>query len=137
MRFSSGAVGTIVASTAVFPGFAQRLEITGTAGTVVVEDGRIVRRAFGAELAELAEDDHNDDAPSPSAANAALDPASHAAQIADLLAAIDAGRPPAVTAESGRAALEVVCAVYESAREGRSVVIPAAAAGDPGAAVPG
>jgi predicted dehydrogenase len=30
VRFSSGAVGTIVASTAVFPGFAQRLEITGT-----------------------------------------------------------------------------------------------------------
>jgi len=137
VRFSSGAVGTIVSSTAVFPGFAQRLEITGTAGTVVVEDGRIVRRAFGAELAELAQDDHNDDAPSPSAANAALDPASHAAQIADLLAAVDAGRQPSVTAESGRAALEVVCAIYESAREGRTAVIPAAAAGDPGAAVPG
>jgi len=27
--------------------------------------------------------------------------------------------------------------VYESAREGRTVMIPAAAAGDPGAAVPG
>ena len=138
LRFSSGAVGTVVASTAVFPGFAQRLEITGTSGTVVVEDGQIVRRALSAELPGLREDDHNDDGNAPSAAaNAALDSASHAAQIADLLAAIDAGRPPAVTAESGRAALEVVCAVYESAREGRSVVIPAAAAGDPGAAVPG
>ena len=138
LRFSSGAVGTVVASTAVFPGFAQRLEITGTSGTVVVEDGQIVRRALSAELPGLREDDHNDDGNAPSAAaNAALDSASHAAQIADLLAAIDAGRPPAVTAESGRAALEVVCAVYESAHEGRSVVIPAAAAGDPGAAVPG
>jgi UDP-N-acetyl-2-amino-2-deoxyglucuronate dehydrogenase len=137
VRFSSGAVGTIVASTAVFPGFAQRLEITGTAGTVVVEDGLIVRRAFGAELPELAESDHNENAPSPSATHAALDSASHAAHIADLLAAIDAGRPPSVTAESGRAALEVVCAVYQSAREGRSAVIPVAAAEDPGAAVPG
>jgi predicted dehydrogenase len=138
LRFSSGAVGTVVASTAVFPGFAQRLEITGTSGTVIVEDGQIVRRALSAELPGLPENDHNDDGAAPSAAaNAALDAASHAAQIADLLAAIDAGRPPAVTAESGRAALEVVCAVYESAREGRTVVIPAAAAGDPGAAVPG
>ena len=137
VRFSSGAVGTIVASTAVLPGFAQRLEITGTAGTVVVEDGLIVRRALRAELPELAESDHNENAPSPSAAHAALDSASHAAQIADLLAAIDGGRPPSVTAESGRAALEVACAVYQSAREGRSAVIPVAAAEDPGAAVPG
>jgi predicted dehydrogenase len=138
VRFSSGAVGTIVASTAVFPGFAQRLEIIGTGGTVVVEDGQIVRRALSAELPEPGKDGHNDDgAASASAANAALDPASHAAQLADLLAAIDAGREPAVTAESGRAALEVVCAVYQSAREGRTVAIPEAATGDPGATVPG
>ena len=46
--------------------------------------------------------------------------------------------PSGLHADVGvRAALEVVCAVYESAREGRTVMIPAAAAGDPGAAVPG
>ena len=48
VRFSSGAVGTILSSTAAFPGFPQRLEITGTEGTVIIENGRIVRRAFGA-----------------------------------------------------------------------------------------
>src|ERR1700733_11009095 len=46
VRFSSGAVGTILSTTAAFPGFPQRLEITGTEGTVVVEDGRIVLRAL-------------------------------------------------------------------------------------------
>jgi UDP-N-acetyl-2-amino-2-deoxyglucuronate dehydrogenase len=139
LRFSSGAVGTIVASTAVFPGFAQRLEITGTAGTVTVEDGQIVRRALGAEVPEPGRGDHDDDgtAPSAPAAHAALDPASHAAQIANLLAAVDAGRQPSVTAESGRAALEVVCAVYQSAREGRTAVIPAAAEDRDARAVPG
>jgi UDP-N-acetyl-2-amino-2-deoxyglucuronate dehydrogenase len=139
LRFSSGAVGTIVASTAVFPGFAQRLEITGTAGTVTVEDGQIVRRALSAEVSEPGRGDHNDDgtAPSAPAAHAALDPASHAAQIANLLAAVDAGRQPSVTAESGRAALEVVCAVYQSAREGRTAVIPAAAEDRDARAVPG
>ena len=50
---------------------------------------------------------------------AALDVASHAAQIADLLTAVEQGREPSVTGRSGRDALEVVCAVYESAREGR------------------
>jgi predicted dehydrogenase len=47
VRFASGAVGTILSSTAAYPGFPQRLDITGTDGTVIVEDGRIVRRAFG------------------------------------------------------------------------------------------
>ena len=52
---------------------------------------------------------------------AAIDVASHAAQIADLLAAIEEGREPAVDGEAGRDALEIVCAVYESARTGRPV----------------
>ena len=53
--------------------------------------------------------------------------ASHAAQIADLLTAVEQGREPSVTGRSGRDALEVVCAVYESARTGRPVVLPVAA----------
>jgi len=131
LRFSSGAVGTVVSSTAVFPGFAQRLEVSGTGGTVVVEDGEIVHRALTSDSPDLglrgtllprptAE-------PGAAANAAALDVASHAAQIADLLAAVEQGREPSVTGRSGRDALEVVCAIYESAREGRPVALPAAA----------
>jgi predicted dehydrogenase len=54
---------------------------------------------------------------------AALDVASHAAQIADLLDAINTGREPTVTGKDGRATLEIVCAVYESSRTGRPVKI--------------
>src|SRR5215469_15007841 len=49
LRFSSGAVGTIVSSTAVFPGSAQRLEISGSGGTVVIEDGEIIRCELSAD----------------------------------------------------------------------------------------
>ncbi len=123
VRFASGALGTIVSSTAVYPGFPQRLEITGTEGTVIVEDGRIVRRALrtGPPGQDAAGPGPDDAAADPGG----IDPASHAAQIADLLGAIDQGRQPSVTAESARDALEIVCAVYESARDGRTVVIPA------------
>jgi len=136
VRFCSGAVGTIVASTAVFPGFAQRLEITGTNGTVVIEDGQIVRRDIsGEESGAAALRGAAGHGGSAAGANpAGLAPASHAAQIADLLGAIDAGRQPSVTAESGRAALEVVCAVYQSAREGRKIALPTAAGGTRGGA---
>jgi UDP-N-acetyl-2-amino-2-deoxyglucuronate dehydrogenase len=126
VRFASGAVGTVLSSTAAYPGFDQRLEITGTNGTVIVENGAITRRALATDPGAAAP-------PAPvtpaaartAAANpAGIDPSSHAAQIAEFLAAIDNGREPAVTADSARATLQVICAVYESARAGRPVAIP-------------
>jgi predicted dehydrogenase len=46
----------------------------------------------------------------------------HQRNIADMVAAIQQGRPPAITGEEGRKALEIVLAVYESARTGKTVV---------------
>jgi UDP-N-acetyl-2-amino-2-deoxyglucuronate dehydrogenase len=125
LKFRSGAVGTIVTSTAVIPGFAQRLEISGTGGTVVIEDGMIAHRTFTAEVPDI---DMRGTRALRAAAESVAAPApagaaSHSAQIADLLAAIDAGCQPAITGESGRAALEIVRAIYQSAREGRTMVL--------------
>jgi UDP-N-acetyl-2-amino-2-deoxyglucuronate dehydrogenase len=123
LRFASGAVGTILATTAAFPGFAQRLEITGTNGTVVVADGEIVQARLldgGTVAADPAAADDGGAAGGPAITSAA----SHAAQIADLLAAVEEGRQPLVSAASARDTLEIVCAVYESAREGRAVNLP-------------
>jgi predicted dehydrogenase len=119
VRFASGAVGSITATTAAFPGFPQRLEITGTEGTVTVEDGQIIRTALRSGDASRSPAAGQQAAADP----AALDTASHAAQIADLLAAVDEGREPQVSGDSGRAALEMVCAVYESSRTGRPVTL--------------
>ena len=121
VRFASGALGTILSSTAAFPGFPQRLEITGTQGTVIVEDGRIVRRSLAADTDPTAPAAAADADRSAPADPAALDIASHAAQLADLLNAVEAGRKPAVSGQSGRDALEIVLAVYESSRTGRPV----------------
>ncbi|HEY2490371.1 MAG TPA: Gfo/Idh/MocA family oxidoreductase [Streptosporangiaceae bacterium] len=142
LTFASGALGTIVTSTAACPGSAQRLEITGTEGTVVIEDGQITRRALAIERPEsagnaTAHPAATDPAATDPAAAAADDPAAaanaaaigasaHAAQVADLLVAIEEGREPSVTGRDGRAALELACAVYESARQGRTVALPVA-----------
>src|ERR1700722_3684877 len=121
VRFASGAVGTILSSTAAFPGFPQRLEITGTNGTVTVADGRIVGRALAADPGQASPDGSADADRCAAADPAALDVASHAAQLADLLDAIDAGREPALSGRDGRDTLEIVLAVYESSRAGRPV----------------
>ena len=104
VRFASGAVGTILSTTAAYPGFPQRLEITGTEGTVTVEDGQIVRRALAADppAAPGARPGGRGRAAAAAADPAALDAAIHAAQLADLLAAVDEGREPAVSGQDGR-----------------------------------
>jgi UDP-N-acetyl-2-amino-2-deoxyglucuronate dehydrogenase len=150
LRFASGAAGTIIASTAMYPGFPQRLELAGTGGTVVIENGEIVHRALlagrggqggGSGGSQGPAGPDTADGTGGTSAAAAADPAavgtsSHAAQIADLLAAVEVGRPPSVTGQDGRDALEIVCAVYQSAREGRTITLPAAAGAGhtPGAA---
>jgi UDP-N-acetyl-2-amino-2-deoxyglucuronate dehydrogenase len=124
LRFTSGAVGTIVASTAVFPGFAQQLEITGTSGTVVIENGDIARAEFRNGNGNGAVRRRDPAAPAEAADPALSGVASHAAQIADLLTAIEQGRQPWVSALSARDALEIVLAAYESARDSRPVTLP-------------
>ena len=41
MRFASGAIGTLHATTAAYPGYPRRVEITGTEGTLRIEHDRI------------------------------------------------------------------------------------------------
>src|ERR1700675_1619980 len=42
LEFASGAVGTLLATTAAYPGYPRRIEITGTEGTVILEHDRII-----------------------------------------------------------------------------------------------
>lgn len=55
-------------------------------------------------------------------------PGGFEAEIAEFLAAIREGRPPAVPGEEGRAALEVILAIYRAAETGTVVQLPLPAA---------
>ncbi len=129
VRFKSGAVGIIEASTAVFPGLPERLEVTGTRGTVIVEVGETRVRELVQDHDEAGRRGEKAEVGSAPVATGAADPrairwAGHAAQVADFLSALDCGKAPLVTGADGRAALEVVLSVYESARQGAPVTLP-------------
>jgi predicted dehydrogenase len=107
----------------------ERLEISGTGGTLVVDSGVMRVRELKDYRGETSFYGRKVDAYQPAAEGVpegAADPASisgdsHQAQIRDLLDAIDEDRDPFVTGREGRHALEVVLGVYDSAQRGTEV----------------
>lgn len=120
LRFENGATGVIQASTAFWPGYPERIEIHGTAGTAVVTGDRLT-----------AWDVQGDQGPAPplstGVASGASDPLAISLepfelQFRDFAAALRARREPAVSGRDGLMALELVDAIYRACRTGSRVV---------------
>jgi UDP-N-acetyl-2-amino-2-deoxyglucuronate dehydrogenase len=211
IRFASGALGTVIGTTAAYPGVATRLELLGDRGSAVVQndvltflhlarddahkvgdyglapttpdpispagplsqpstttilddndasEGTVPLSPHDAETAARSPSANNTEtsARSPSANNtetaalslsvdgvgtaalslsaraqgfppdtsagAHLGLQAHAAQIADMIAAVRDDRPPLIDGLAARAPVELILAIYESARTGREVVLP-------------
>jgi len=117
LRFASGALGAIVATTAAAPGFPHRLEVYGTLGSVQLEGDAVVRwEGGGARPATAAA---GAVAAGAGASATGISAAGHIRIVQDFVEAIRAGRRPMVPDEEGRRSLAVVLAAYESARTGR------------------
>ena len=127
LRFKSGALGVIEATTAAHPGLLKRTEIHGSAGSARVEQDDVTLWTF--------RDERPEDAailtPQGQTTGGAGDPraishAGHRDQIADFLRAIDTGQPAQVDGREGRKAVEIIRAIYRSARTGGIVTLPLA-----------
>ncbi|MCC3281480.1 Gfo/Idh/MocA family protein [Arthrobacter caoxuetaonis] len=127
LKFTSGALATLNASTAASPSLGVQIRITGSTGATAElsefpegTDGRLTIAADGASAAE---------APARITAGANVDLAAinealiphHRAQIEDFVDAVRGGGIPAVTGRDGTNALRILLAVYESARTGQPV----------------
>ena len=114
LEFKNGTVGVLHATTSAYPGYARRVEITGTEGTVRLEHDRITRVDLRTPVSEsqLAESmDKNE------SANSAVvsDVRGHQRIIKDFVASIESGRAPVCDGLEGRRSLAVVEAIYRSA----------------------
>jgi predicted dehydrogenase len=121
LRFASGALGSIVATTAAAPGFPHRLEVYGTRGSVQTEGDAIVRWEGGGARPSTAA--AGTVAAGAGASATGISAAGHLRIVGDFVDAIRQGRPPMVPGEEGRRSLAVVLAAYESARTGRPVIV--------------
>ena len=135
LKYKNGAIGVIVGSTAVYPGLPERLEISGTGGTVTIEGSKVSRWLFKDELGETdsyggkakaATQQPQEQQGAGTAANpAALGMSGHVAQLSDMIGAIRENRSTAITGEDARRPLEVILAIYKSAEEGgKEVKLP-------------
>ncbi len=120
IEYENGALGTVVASTAAWPGSPARIALHGDAGTAVLEDGQLREWRFRDRLPEddaveagiHGASDLGSGAGDPLAG---LSPEGHRRQIDDFVRALREGRPPAIGGREARHAVAFIEAVYRSA----------------------
>ena len=115
LEFVNGAQGTIDVTTAAASGSPRRLRIAGSEGSLLLEGDRLIETTDGPT------------APPPMLENAAspvvTDVSNHLRIIEDFIDAIRRRRAPVCDGVEGRRSVEVVEAVYRSAREQRRVAL--------------
>lgn len=123
LRFPSGALGTIEATTATWPGWSRRIELCGELGAVCLEDDRITRWDFQRpEPGDAAALDPAGDAlGSGAGAASGISIEGHLRQFSDFVEAIHLDRAPLIDGHEGRKAVALVHAIYESAQRGVAV----------------
>lgn len=121
VQFRSGAIGTIVAATSVWPGNPLRCEILGERGTVRIEGENI-------STWQIEGDEQQAPTSAPAAGKVSAPTGffaqgveGHTSQIQDMIDAIHEHRQPLVDGREGRRAVELILGIYESARTGRPV----------------
>jgi predicted dehydrogenase len=113
LRFSSGARGALVATTAAAPGFPHRVEVYGTRGGAQIEGDSVARwEGSTPRPGSLASGSAEAGAGS---SPTGIGVTGHRRLVQDFTEAIREGREPLVSGEEGRRSLALVLAVYEAA----------------------
>jgi UDP-N-acetyl-2-amino-2-deoxyglucuronate dehydrogenase len=126
LEFANGAIGTLEAATSVYPGYPRRIELTGSEGTIILEDSQIVaadlrnpRSDFVSRSDGVKENSDKTRSNSP----VVSDVSGHKRILEDFLKAIATDGKPMCDGHEGRRSVELVQAIYESSRTGEAVTI--------------
>jgi UDP-N-acetyl-2-amino-2-deoxyglucuronate dehydrogenase len=124
VRFESGALGVLHATTAAYPGLSARLQVHGDKGSAVIDNDQLVffeKTAPGGS----AEEQSYGSTSARTVPTAGSDPGqlsdSHRLQYLNFLGALDGTDQLRVDLETNRQSIGVITGAYESARTGRPV----------------
>lgn len=121
IKWKNGAFGVLQGTTSVTPGMPHRLEFHGELGSILTEGEAITKWAVPGE--EEPKEEDNVEIGSSASDPKAIATEGHRIQIRDLCYAIMEDRDPMVTGEEARKAVELILAIYESARTGKPVFL--------------
>lgn len=119
LTFRNGALGTIEASTAIIPGYPERLEIYGSKGSIILEGGKIA--AWNLEEEDQSNTISKEESNTGSADPLAIDHYLHKAQISDFIDSIQNNKPLLVDGLEGKKSLVLIQGIYASAKQGREI----------------
>lgn len=120
MVFASGALGTFQATTAAWPGYPRRVEVTGSEGTLSVEHDRVV----GWDLKSGQGSGTTLTSGTKSASTAVVaDATPHRRVVEDFVDALEQRRRPACDGREARRSVALTTALYESARTGATTTV--------------
>jgi UDP-N-acetyl-2-amino-2-deoxyglucuronate dehydrogenase len=114
LEFANGATGTLLATTASFPGYPRRIAVSGTNGTIILEHDRIV-------AIDLRDGEHRIAVAPPAkeientGSAAVTDFSGHQAVLEDFIRAIQEDRMPRVDGREGRRSVALIEQIYRAA----------------------
>lgn len=125
VQFIGGALGTIEASTAAWPGWALRIELCGEKGSVRLEDGVITEWKFRDEIPgdDVLRSGGTAELGSGASNPSGISNAGHEMQIREMVAALRENRSPSIVGGEGRHAVALIEALYQSAESGQRVAV--------------
>jgi UDP-N-acetyl-2-amino-2-deoxyglucuronate dehydrogenase len=137
VRFENGALGLLHATTAAYPGLSARLQVHGDRGSVVIDndlltfihvtpqDTEAEEKLMGSKSDSINQlDDYvlaDQTGPTAGSNPGGLSPLAHRRQYENFLAALAGEESVRVDLETNRRSVELITAVYESARTGKPV----------------
>ena len=120
LEFASGAFGTLEAATSAYPGYARRLELTGSEGTLILDGDQLSAidlksKASGTSAAsDTSEASESKTRPVNASSPVVADVSAHRLVFEDFIHAVAERRPPLCDGAAGRASVAVIEAIYRS-----------------------
>lgn len=128
VKFTSGAIGNLEATTCAYPGLLKKTEIHGTKGSAIIEQDSILLWDFEDQQPEdktlLAEFGAGSESSGGASDPKAISFVGHQKQFEEFLKALDENRTPAIDGYEGRKSVELILAIYQSSWEGRRISLP-------------
>ena len=124
LKFKNGALGVLEAATSIYPGSSRKIEIRGTKGTAVLSDNNTLT-AYEFEGGKDEAEEFNKTKDSGGVSNpTAISAQGHILQFTAFTNALLKGEVPPITASEARKSVELIIAVYRSAKEKREIKLP-------------